>query len=175
MRIYLSALSVHRAEQRANIVFTHTHGFAMQIIWYYCTYSTQQRGSSVTGTASTLLSFLHPLAEYLFARCTHPYIPIRCIEIYPVITASSKSRVLFTTIVFSRIDQATWISYARILHNGVYDGFSSDALRMIVVIGTTFSWIISVKRQVRQSMLLTVSVVRKFAFYGKGIFEIQQG
>lgn len=74
------------------------------------------------------------------------YTYTRCIEIYPVIIASSKSRVLFTTIVFSRIDQGTWISYARFLHNGVYDGFSSDALRMIVVIGTTFSWIISVKR-----------------------------
>ena len=72
MRVYLSALSVHRAEQRANIVFTHTHGFAMQIIWYYCTYSAYRRGSSVTGTASNP-SFLpcHPLAEYLFARYTH--------------------------------------------------------------------------------------------------------
>lgn len=40
MRVYLGALSVHRTEPRANIVFTRTHGFAVQIIWYYCTYST---------------------------------------------------------------------------------------------------------------------------------------
>lgn len=69
--IYLSALSVHRAEQRANIVFTHTHGFAMQIIWYYCTYSAYRRGSSVTGTASNP-SFLprHPLASSIYLRDT---------------------------------------------------------------------------------------------------------
>lgn len=76
MRIYLSALSVHRAEQRANIVFTHTHGFAMQIIWYYCTYSTYQRGSSVTGTASTLLSFLHWPSIYLHDARTRIYLSV---------------------------------------------------------------------------------------------------
>lgn len=35
--------SQSRAEPRANIVFTRTHGFAVQIIWYYCTYSTYAR------------------------------------------------------------------------------------------------------------------------------------
>lgn len=89
MRIYLSALSVHRAEQRANIVFTHTHGFAMQIIWYYCTYSAYRRGSSVTGTASTLLSFLLPWPS-IYLHDTRTY--IRRIETYPVIAAFSSNR-----------------------------------------------------------------------------------
>lgn len=125
MRVYLSALSVHRAEQRANIVFTHTHGFAMQIIWYYCTYSAYQRGSSVTGTASNP-SFLscHPLAEYLFARYTHR-LYYRCrIETYPVITAfSSRVAVLFTAFS-SRVDQGKRIVAPQSLSSferGVYD------------------------------------------------------
>jgi len=45
--------SQSRAEPRANIVFTRTHGFAVQIIWYYCTYSTYARAK--------LFANCHPL------------------------------------------------------------------------------------------------------------------
>lgn len=111
--IYLSALSVHRAEQRANIVFTHTHGFAMQIIWYYCTYSAYRRGSSVTGTASNP-SFLprHPLASSIYLRDTRalytypPYrIEHRCILLLLLFPRFS---IIYGETFFS-IDEGSWI------------------------------------------------------------------
>lgn len=63
MRVYLGALSVHRAEPRANIVFTRTHGFAVQIIWYYCTYSTYvcARGKTLRQLQSFPCSIVLPL------------------------------------------------------------------------------------------------------------------
>lgn len=45
-----------RAEPRANIVFTRTHGFAVQIIWYYCTYSTYARAKLFANCHSPAVS-----------------------------------------------------------------------------------------------------------------------
>lgn len=122
--IYLSALSVHRAEQRANIVFTHTHGFAMQIIWYYCTYSAYRRGSSVTGTASNP-SFLprHPLASSIYLRDTRAlYTRIhRCIEesVYPVIAAFSSSLDYLRQNVFQNLYRWRKLDIARFAFRGM--------------------------------------------------------
>lgn len=77
-------------------MFTHTHGFAMQIIWYYCTYSAYRRGSSVTGTASNP-SFLprHPLASSIYLRDT------RALYTYPRVV--SRSRCILLLLLFPRV------------------------------------------------------------------------
>lgn len=89
MRVYLSALSVHRAEPRANIVFTRTHGFAVQIIWYYCTYSTY--------AGETLRQLASPSAELRFrffvARPSRRDFNIAPLMLMPRIVPSLRCRI----------------------------------------------------------------------------------